>query len=405
MVLREDRLGGTAKRRRGVEDVQIQTDGPVDYQYLSADNHMDLIWYPKDIIQSRVADKYKEAAPKVVEADQGTSWEWEGSVHAFAADGKDWAKYAKRFDPITVPEGKLPPTDPEVLLQHMDVSKIWAGVFFGNTRKWTFKDKNLEKAVYHAFNDWTLEVSSAAPDRIIALPWMHAQFPDTCADELYRLVDKGARAVEFSFADAEVGAPLWSPEWEPFWSAAEETGTVVCAHIGDAAGTPYPPNEHGQSLAHFSQVPFIPVGRHVAQVVFSGVFDRHPTLKVGVAECRIGWLPFLFQWMDRCYADRLPDKMYQNKEVPTHYIRNNMWFTFEEDYIGGKMLADPEFVIGDCAIWGADYPHEQGQTWPDAGPAMERLFSGVSDELKHEIVWGRTQRLFGIKGPDASKGA
>ena len=208
MVLREDRLGGTAKRRRGVEDVQIQTDGPVDYQYLSADNHMDLIWYPKDIIQSRIADKYKEAAPKVVEADQGTSWEWEGSVHAFAADGKDWAKYAKRFDPITVPEGKLPPTDPEVLLQHMDVSKIWAGVFFGNTRKWTFKDKNLEKAVYHAFNDWTLEVSSAAPDRIIALSWMHAQFPDTCADELYRLVDKGARAVEFSFADAEVGAPL-----------------------------------------------------------------------------------------------------------------------------------------------------------------------------------------------------
>ena len=66
MVLREDRLGGTAKRRRGVEDVQIQTDGPVDYQYLSADNHMDLIWYPKDIIQSRIADKYKEAAPKVV---------------------------------------------------------------------------------------------------------------------------------------------------------------------------------------------------------------------------------------------------------------------------------------------------------------------------------------------------
>jgi hypothetical protein len=31
MVLREDRLGATARTRRGVEDVQIQTDGPVDY--------------------------------------------------------------------------------------------------------------------------------------------------------------------------------------------------------------------------------------------------------------------------------------------------------------------------------------------------------------------------------------
>ena len=402
MVLRDDRLGATARRRPGAEDVEIPTDGKVDYQYMSADNHMDLVWYPKDIIQSRIASKYKEAAPKVVETDNGTSWEWEGSVHAFSADGKDWPKYAKRFDPVEVPEGRLPPTDPEILLHHMDIGKMWAGVFFGNTRKWTFKDKEMEKEIYKSFNNWTMEVSSYAPDRIIALPWMHAQFPETCVPELYRLVEKGVKAVEFSFADAEVGAPLWSPEWEPFWAAAEETGTVVCAHIGDASGTPYPPNEHGQSLAHFSQVPFIPVGRQIAQVVFSGVFDRHPNLKVGVAECRIGWLPFLFQWMDRCYNDRLPDKIYQNKEKPTHYIRNNMWFTFEEDYIGGKMLGDPEFVIGDCAIWGSDYPHEQGQTWPDAAPAIERMFSGLSDELKYDLIWGRTQKMFGIKGPDAS---
>ena len=94
MVLREDKLGATARRRRGVEDVAIPQEGAVEYRYLSADNHMDLVWYPHDIIQSRIASKFREKAPKVVEADQGTSWEWEGSLHAFAADGKDWAKYA-----------------------------------------------------------------------------------------------------------------------------------------------------------------------------------------------------------------------------------------------------------------------------------------------------------------------
>jgi hypothetical protein len=52
-------------------------------------------------------------------------------------------------------------------------------------------------------------------------------------------------------------------------------------------------------------------------------------------------------------------------------------------------------------MWGADYPHEQGQTWPDAGPAMKRMFSGVTEELKNEIIWSRTQRMFGIKGPNA----
>ena len=400
MTLREDALGGTARRRGASPAPSSATDGRVTYKYLSADNHMDLTWYPKDIIQSRISPKYREQAPKVVETEQGTQWEWEGKTRAFAADGNDWAKYAKRFAPVEVPDGKLPPTDPKMVLQHMDIMSMYAGVFYGNTRKWTFADKEMEKEVYRVFNDWAMEVSSQSPDRIIALPWLHALFPETCAPELYRLVEKGAKAVEFSPSDA--GVPVWSPEWEPLWAAAAETGTVLCSHIGDAAGTPYPPNEYGQSLAHFSQVPFNPMGKFVAQFVFNGMFERYPDLHVSVAECRIGWLPFLFQWMDRCHADRLPDTKYQLKDKPTEYIKRNMTFTFEEDYVGAKMLGDPEFMIGDSAIWGADYPHEQGQTWPNPDPAIDRMFSQLSPELKHEIVWGRTERLFRIKGPEAA---
>jgi uncharacterized protein len=398
MVIREDTLGGTARRRQTGTQVEERGSGEVKYQYISADNHMDLIWYPRDIIQSRISAKYREKAPKVVETDKGTMWEWEGAVHAFAADGKDWAKYSKRFAPIEIPEGKLPPTDPEVLLKHFDLTGIYAGVFYGNTRKWTFQDKEMEKEVYRAFNDWTMEVSSQAPDRIIALPWLHAAFPETSVDELYRLVDQGARAVEFSCNDA--GLPVWHPEWEKLWAAAEETGTIICSHIGDKAGTPYPKNEYGASLAHFSQCPFVPAGTHIAQLVFSGMFDRHPNLQVSFAECRIGWLPFLFSWMDRCHNDRLPDSVTPLKEKPTFYVKRNMTFTFEEDYIGAKQLADPEFGLQECAIWGCDYPHEQGQTWPDATPAMNKMFADVSPQLKHEIVWAHAQRLFSINGPE-----
>ncbi len=394
-MVREDRLGGTARRRQS--EVAPAADKPVEYKYLSADNHIDLIWYPADIIQSRISPKYREHAPKVVETSKGTMWQWEGDTHAFAADGNDWAKYAARFLPIEVGEGRLPPSDPEVLIQHMDLGSFYAGVFYGNTRKWTFKDKDMEKEVYRVFNDWAASMCAHDPDRLLVLPWLHAAFPETCAAEVYRLAEQGVRAVEFSPNDA--GVPVWSPDWEPVWAAADETGIVLCSHIGDAAGTPYPPNEHGQSLAHFSQAPFNPMGKQIAEFVFSGMFDRHPSLHLSVAECRIGWLPFLFQWMDRCHADRIPDTIYQIKERPTHYIRNNMSFTFEEDYVGAKMLRDPEMVIGDCAIWGGDYPHEQGQTWPDASDAMERMFGDADPALMHEVTWARTQRIFNIKGP------
>ena len=47
--------------------------GSVDYKYISADNHIDLIWYPRDIIQSRIESKFREKAPQVVESPKGTA--------------------------------------------------------------------------------------------------------------------------------------------------------------------------------------------------------------------------------------------------------------------------------------------------------------------------------------------
>ena len=373
----------------------------VDYKYISADNHMDLLWYPKGIIQDRIPSKFKEQAPKVVETESGTFWEWEGKLRGPSADGKDNAKHLKRFsDVVEVAEGSLPPSNPQILLNHMDVSGTYAGVFYGATRKWDFENPDLQKAVYRAFNDFAMEVSSVSPDRIIILPWLNVRFPETCAEEVYRLANMGAKAVELSPHD--VAEPLFSPVWEPVWAAAEETGLPICSHIGDASGTPYPPNEYGQSLAHFSQVPINPMSKYIAQYVFSGMLERHPGLRVSIAECRIGWLPFLFSWMDRCHRDRLPDPTTPLPMKPSEYIKRQMTFTFEEDYVGAKMLQDPFYYIQDTAIWGADYPHEQGQTWPDPEPAMAKMFEGADPALKQAVVWDRSAKLFGIRGPGSS---
>ena len=72
----------------------------VDYKYISTDNHMDLLWYPKGIIQDRIPSKFKEQAPKVVETERGTLWEWEGKLRGLSADGKDNAEHLKRFSDV-----------------------------------------------------------------------------------------------------------------------------------------------------------------------------------------------------------------------------------------------------------------------------------------------------------------
>ena len=90
---------------------------------------------------------------------------------------------------------------------------------------------------------------------------------DEAATELQRLLDLGAKAVEFHCFD--LAKPIYSDAWERTFAMAEEAGVVLCSHIGDAAGVPYPPNERGSSWAHFSIAPFS-VAKYIPQFVFAG---------------------------------------------------------------------------------------------------------------------------------------
>lgn len=365
-----------------------------EYLYISADNHLDSRWLPKDLWLKRAAAKFRDRAPQVVETDKGSVWTWEGKARGEAADGSNHARLVKRFfSKADVKPGELPPSDPRIILEHLDISKVYTGVFYGDTRKWQIDDPELLKDVYRAYNDFCLEVNSRDRDRIMLLPMLPTALPEVCVAEFQRVVRAGARAVEFGVFDC--GKPIFDEAWEPLWEAAAAAKVPLCSHIGDKAGTPYPPNIRGSSLAHFASVPF-GIARQIAQFVFCGAFERHPDLNVSIAECRIGWLPFLINWMDRQVEQRDPDPTVKLSKLPSDYVRKNMTFTFEEDYVGARLLREDWAVIRDCVIWGSDYPHEQG-TWPDPGESIDKMLNGLPTSLQRDILWNRSQRLFNIK--------
>jgi len=381
------------------------------YTNMSADCHLSRLWFPKDLFQSRLPAKLRDIGPKVVETDKGTMWEWEGTLQCPAADGKDFTKYAKssfrssrskNAQIVEISEGKLP-SHPDIMLSHLDMDGTYAGVFFTyETRKASFKEPELEKAFWQAHNDWVMEISAAAPDRLIVLPTLPTSYPAFCVQELNRMAKKGAKAVEFPVFD--VAEPIYEEIWEPVWAAAEETDTVICSHVGDKKGVLRPPFRRGARLAHYPQAPKS-IGPHLAQLIFSGVFDRHPRLRYCFAETRLGWIPFDIQWMDRTFEQRYSDAEEPQSDVklsllPSEYIKRQVIFTFEEDYLGAKMLADPEFYIQDSAVWGSDYPHDQG-TWPNSEEKLDEIFKGIDANIRRTVVWERTASFFKIKGPEA----
>ena len=85
--------------------------------------------------------------------------------------------------------------------------------------------------------------------------------------------------------------------FDPFWSACEDNAMVVNLHTG-ASGSPTDARylydmEHGGLLGLYEV--FVFTRRPLWFMILGGVFDRHPDLKVVVAENGVQWLPSLIR--------------------------------------------------------------------------------------------------------------
>lgn len=370
-----------------------------DYRYISADQHMDLLWCPPELFQSRVPAKFKDAAPKVVDTDEGARWEWEGTLRQPSASrgaGTHLEGSALAAVQDELAGGVLPPSTPSVLLDHMDRGSVWAATIYGPTRKLLFKDADLDQACNVAWNDFMLEFSGSAPERIVGLPNLPVGDPVAAVKEAGRVIDAGSKGVEFSIYGA--AEPVWSPIWEPLWSLLEDANVPVGFHIGAAAGEPYPPKENGRYPAHFCLSPFA-TQRAMAEIVFCGALDRHPGLKLVFAECRVGWLSFFIEHMDRQQRERPTDIPLQLK--PSEYWRRQIAATFEDDKIGAELLKSDWSNLQHVVMWGSDYPHNP-VTWPETDKLMSWLMAGVPKDVATSALHGRACDFFNLTMPNSA---
>jgi predicted TIM-barrel fold metal-dependent hydrolase len=361
---------------------------------------------PRDTWRHRLPARLRDVGPKVVETDRGSFWEWEGDRHGPAADGTDNSRFLGmlREQGFDVPDGSLPPSQPRLLLALMDQQGMLAAVTFGGLAWKSARDPELLRAIYSAYNDYAFEVMAAAPERLVVLPNVTTRFPEECPSQIEALAKRGAKAVEFPYWDA--GQPLYENVWEPTWSVAEEVGVRLCGHLGNPGGTgAIPARRNGAHSAWGSAVPMT-VALPIAQLIFAGVFDRHPRLHFCFGETRIGWAPFWLSWADRQVAiGREDDPRFRNVEqaggavklnaLPSELFRRNVTLTFETDEVGVQLLGTTP-VLAETALWGGDFPHPQGIWGADTSTRLDAMFAGVDPAIKKRVVFDHAGELFGI---------
>jgi hypothetical protein len=115
----------------------------------------------------------------------------------------------------------------------------------------------------------------------------------------------------------------------------------------------------------------------LCDLIFSGVFERHPRLTLAIVEFELAWAPNVLSSMDYTYRERHGEAIYRFRASPregggphaaSDFFRRNVVSSFQEDAIGIRLrdVIGPDNMMWDNMMWGSDYPQQRVDVSPIA---------------------------------------
>jgi len=363
---------------------------------LSSDSH---VFEPPDLWQTRIDAPFRDRAPRiqridgadqiVVEADQILSGIGLISNAGARFEAPETISAQGRFEDVH--RGGY---DPGQHLKDMVLDGVCGEVLYPSQGLFYFKvtDTALMSAIFRAYNDWLADFCSADPNRLKGIAMINLDdVPDGIREleRAARLGLAGAMITEYPFEHRRYD----QSEYEPFWVAAEALDMPLSLHTatrrqGKIRGVGDMTLRDASSRATKAFYPAM----SMCDLIFSGVFERHPRLTVAIVEFELAWVPHVLSSMDYTYRERQGEAIYRFKDamLPTDFFHRNVVLGFQEDAIGIR-LRD---VIGvDALMWGSDYPHSES-TFPQSRKILAEILAGVPDDEQAKIAAGNTARVY-----------
>ncbi|MSO81941.1 MAG: amidohydrolase [Acidobacteria bacterium] len=183
------------------------------------------------------------------------------------------------------------------------------------------KDRGLARAICNAQNEGLATWVRAHSDRFVAMASVPLQFPDLAAEVLQDAVTRlGARGV--TLGGHVNGEDLSLPKFDPFWAKAAEMDELVFMHPDGSENIIREGAFRGRgALGNIMGNP-LETTYFLSRLIFDGVFDRHPRLKVCGAHAG-GYLPSYFGRTEVA-CDVRGNANCANKKRPKEYLRSQI---------------------------------------------------------------------------------
>ncbi|WAX58360.1 amidohydrolase [Jatrophihabitans cynanchi] len=391
---------------------------------VSVDDH---IIEPAGVWQDRLPKRYLEVGPRVIVRDVGPEdielaamlrsrnftvdtkrpvelWAYEDTLVPTSASGlgavagREQDEYD--FAPRSFAEMPAAYYEPLARVREMDRDGVLGSLAFPSYPRFAgqifleAKDKDLALLCVQAYNDWMIdEWCGSAPGRLIPLCIVPLWDPQLAVAEIERTAAKGARGITFTENPWKLGLPSihdGAGHWDPVFAAMAAADLPLCIHIGSSSATVITADDMPPSV----RAGFVPFNGLIScfDWLLSGVFVRHPRLKLAISEGGIGWVPFVLERADWTWEHQ-PDTRERLPELPSHYYHQNVYGCVIHDPHGMEII---EKIGIDKIMMETDYPHSDS-TWPNSIRYADKALAGLDAQTAYQISRGNAERLFRFK--------
>jgi predicted TIM-barrel fold metal-dependent hydrolase len=368
-----------------------------DYRLISADSHF---VEPPTMWAERLDHKFRDRAPRSVKGLGGREGEFFvcGNITPMLVAGffgagvpaRDLPEHNKKgFD-----EAPKSVWDPAYRIADQDRDGVQAEVIYTSMGMPLFglDDAELRAACFRVFNDWACEYCSHDPKRLVPLGMITLEDIPAAVEELQRISKKGMRGAMI-WAEAPNERPYSHPDYEPFWAAAQDLNLPLSLHILTARRGTGADQRAGHnfllSLANLHHQ----IERSISVLVFGGVLDKFPRLRIVSAENDVGWMPYFMFRLDAVQNRLGPMGGLKLPMRASDYIKRQVYATF---------IADPVFLDSlhrygpDNVMWSSDYPHTAA-TFPRSQEIVAKRLGHLPEEQRRKLAHDTAARVYGLE--------
>jgi predicted TIM-barrel fold metal-dependent hydrolase len=276
-------------------------------------------------------------------------------------------------------------TDPKIREKDMDLDGIAAEVLYPTFTLGLFAaEPEVQEAGFRVYNDWLADYCKQLPKRLFGVPCLQVYDIDKAIKEMQRCNDMGLiGGLVWQVPDPKL--PVTSSHYEKLWAAAAEMGTVINFHILTGFNYRMKTQIGMEKVRGSVNIKTADAVTTVFDLIWSGVFERHPKLKVEIVESEIGWMPFYIQQWDYYYGRNVKhggaeDFLIQRK--PSEIFNEHFYATFMDDMVGAHLL---DFWGADKVMWSSDYPHGN-MTWPNSRAFLAKQIGDVDPAIQKRVL-------------------